>query len=500
MNVLYKLKDMDKYTKLAVLTILIGILIRFILVISYSVAGDACWHLSNAKFMANNLDIPLFEPLGREQPFWSPPAFHIISAIFFKLFWLLGSDAADFGIKLVSPLFGSLSLIVSYLILSILFDKKTSFYGILFLTFLPISMDYGIFSYADGMLTFFVVTSIYYALKNKTAISALSLSLAILTKYTGLFVIPVILYITFLKNKKSFWKKFTINFLVVLLVSSPWYIRNWIYLKNPVYPLLNSMFNGIDIGTTYSNLDFSRIISINSLIYPFLEFFGVPDGNLSNIFFFNMPYLSLLLVVWLAAVIAFSFPIFFGLNIKRETRNIVLVLLLTFLIVTVLHILNVGWSTGRRLLPITIILAFFWGNGITQIIKKIRNKNIEKIILIILAIIIIGFVFTSFIRINLAANQWNLFEDDFEWVKQNTDKDAIFIVGGQCIPYHIDRTSLSLSELKTGNYNYIWVNQNFRLDKRSILSKEHLQEIESKNKELVYHNLKTNTKIYKLIQ
>src|SRR3989338_3848013 len=97
-----------------------------------------------------------------------------------------------------------------------LFDKKTSFYGILFITFLPMSMDYGIFSYADGMLTFFIVTSIYYALKDKTTISALSLSLAILTKYTGLVAIPVILYITFLKNKKSFLKKFAIIFAVVL--------------------------------------------------------------------------------------------------------------------------------------------------------------------------------------------------------------------------------------------------------------------------------------------
>src|SRR3989338_4594962 len=403
-SMLYKLRNMDSYTKLALSTILIGILIRFILVIPYSVAGDACWHLSNAKFIANNLDMPLFEHLGREQPFWSPPLFHVISATFFKLFGLLGSDAADFGIKLVSPLFGSLSLIVSYFILSMLFDKKTSFYGILFITFLPMSMDYGIFSYADGMLTFFIVTSIYYALKDKTTISALSLSLAILTKYTGLVAIPVILYITFLKNKKSFLKKFAIIFAVVLLAGSPWYIRNWVYLKNPVYPILNSLFNGIDVGTTYSNFDFSKIVSINSLVYPLLEFFGVPDGNISKVFFFDIPYLSMLLSIWLAAVVIFSIPIFLGLDIKKETRNIALALLLPLLIAAILHILNVGWSTGRRLLPATVVLAFFWGNGIIKIIKKIRNKNIEKVILMVLAAIVIGFVFTSFVRISLATN------------------------------------------------------------------------------------------------
>ena len=304
------------------------------------------------------------------------------------------------------------------------FDKKAAFYGTLFATFLPISIDYGVFSYADSMLTFFILASVYYALKNKILISALSLSLAILTKYTGLVIIPVIIYIIFIKSSKSFLRKSAVMLAITAAVSSLWYIRNWAYLKNPVYPVLNSLFNGIEVGTTYSGFDFSRLFSINSIIFPFLEFFGVPDGNPSNIFFYNVPFLSAILAIWLISILLFILPIFFGLRINKETRNIAIVWMLGFLLAGVLHILNVGWSIGRRLLPITIILAFFWGNGIKNITKKTGHGII---IFSILALIIGGFVAVEIAKVNLAADSWGLYQDDFSWVKQNTEKDAVIL-------------------------------------------------------------------------
>src|SRR3989338_54920 len=495
-NALNKLRSLDRYTKFAIIIILIGIIMRFVLALPYHVAGDGCWHISNARFIANNYKIPLYEPLGRDQPFWSPPLFHIVSAVFYRAFGLFGIGAADFGIKLVSPLFSSLALIFSYLILKNLFDKKAAFYGTLFATFLPISIDYGVFSYADSMLTFFILASVYYALKNKILISALSLSLAILTKYTGLVIIPVIIYIIFIKSSKSFLRKSAVMLAITAAVSSLWYIRNWAYLKNPVYPVLNSLFNGIEVGTTYSGFDFSRLFSINSIIFPFLEFFGVPDGNPSNIFFYNVPFLSAILAIWLISILLFILPIFFGLRINKETRNIAIVWMLGFLLAGVLHILNVGWSIGRRLLPITIILAFFWGNGIKNITKKTGHGII---IFSILALIIGGFVAVEIAKVNLAADSWGLYQDDFSWVKQNTEKDAVFMAGGQCLSYNINKFSYQDSPDNLEKVKYAWVNQDFRLDKRVIMDASLLSEIRSRG-EIVYRNEKTKTEIYRLKQ
>ena len=150
------------------------------------------------------------------------------------------------------------------------------------------------------------------------------------------------------------------------------------------------------------------------------------------------------------------------------------------------------------LLPAIIALAFFYGIGMDNITKK--YKKLGNLPLIIIILISTGFIFAEAAKFTIASGNWDFYQEDFNWVKSNTNKEDIFLVGSQCIPYHIDRTSLFPSALKTGNYDYIWVNQNFKLDKRSILSDEHLQEMESKNKELIYQNQKTSTKIYKIIQ
>jgi len=179
MTLLKKFKNLNKYTKLAILIITIGILLRFSLASVYHPSGDACWHFSVARFIADEGRIPLFEQFGRDEPFWAPPVFHLILAFFYKSFSIFSQNIAEFSMKMVSPLFSSLTLIISYLITKELFSKKTALYSLIFLTFIPLSMDYGIFGYVDSTLSFFVVLSVYFMLKNKLISSALCFGLAI---------------------------------------------------------------------------------------------------------------------------------------------------------------------------------------------------------------------------------------------------------------------------------------------------------------------------------
>src|SRR3989338_2515937 len=194
-------KKLGKYEKYVIIVIILAIIIRFSLISIYTVSGDACWHFSVSKFIVNNMQIPLSEPLGRDEPFWSPPLFHIIASLFSSILSVFGSS---FGLKLISPLFGSMSLIVSYLLLKKFLNEKALFYSILFLSFIPIFIDYSIIGYMESLLTFFVLLSIYLALNNKFFLSGIAAGLSILTKYNGLFVIPVLLFIAYkyCKNKK----------------------------------------------------------------------------------------------------------------------------------------------------------------------------------------------------------------------------------------------------------------------------------------------------------
>ena len=121
------------YKKLTFIIIAAGILLRFFLASISSASGDACWQLSASRFIAENKRFPLYEPLGRSEPFWAPPLFHVMAATLYSAFGLLGPNAADFAMRMLSPLLGSLTLVISYLISKKLFDEKAALYSMIFI-------------------------------------------------------------------------------------------------------------------------------------------------------------------------------------------------------------------------------------------------------------------------------------------------------------------------------------------------------------------------------
>ena len=490
MNLSSSLKNLNKYEKYALIAIIIAVIVRFSLVGIYAVSGDACWHLSAARFMADSSQIPLFEPLGRDEPFWPPLLFHIIASFSYLL---LG----EFGMKLIAPIFGSLALIVSYFILRNFLDAKASFYSILFLSFIPISIDYSVLAYTESMLTFFVVLSIYLALKNNFVLSGITAGLAILAKYNGAFVIPVLMFIAYKNSKKDLRLKNSLVLLIVpLIISLPWFIRNWILLGNPIWPFLNFIFSGMEIKS-FSGFNISGLFSINTYLATYLGFFGFPDGNYNTLFFVNMPNIKILLGLFLIGTLIFIMPLFFGFR-KHKGSGVFYVLLGSFAALFMLYVANVGPLVSRMLLPTFLALAFFYGIGLDNIAAK--YKKISSLFLILVVLISTGFVAAEYVKFGIASDSWNFYKKDFEWIKSNTGKDAVFIAGGQCVSYHMARTALFPSEISSGKYDYVWVNQDFKLDKRAILNDEQLEELEHKEKYLVYGNDRTKTRIYKIRQ
>ncbi len=508
------LKPLD-YTKLSIIIILTGIIIRFYLASIHHVAGDACWQLSNSRFIAENLKIPLFEQFGRDEPFWAPPLFHMIAAFVYMLF------KSEFAVKMISPVFGSLSLILFLVVAKKLFGKKIAFYSILFLTFVPLHLDYSVFSYIDGMLAFLVLLSVYFALNNKIAASGIAAGIAILTKYNGIFILPALFYIVYEnnRNRRIFLKKVFILSLISLLIGSVWFARNWHYLGNPVWPFMNSFFNGIEVSSFHESsvgaVKISNIFNVNAAKSIYLGIFGVPDGNINALYFFKIPYINLLFAVWFFGTIIFSIPLFMGFISKRlKYRKLLFIWIIAYIILALLYVINASWSVSRFLLPAFPAAALIWGHGIENFkLKKIpkeflgcrkfqnflANKKVRNIFAALVAIIIIGFLLTSFIKINLAAKAWDFYNDDFSWVKLHTSKNAVFLSESQCISYNVERQTVTSNIKNLENADYIFVNQNFKLDSRAVLSKDVIEELNRKNTQLVYENKKSSTKIYKIV-
>ncbi|MCH7974908.1 MAG: glycosyltransferase family 39 protein [Bacteroidetes bacterium] len=81
---------------------------------------------------------------------------------FKKIKWILIVIAAlisqDFTIimsKLISKIFRTLTVILLYLIAREFYNKKTDFHSMIFINFIPVFIDFGIFSYVDIKATLF---------------------------------------------------------------------------------------------------------------------------------------------------------------------------------------------------------------------------------------------------------------------------------------------------------------------------------------------------------
>ena len=365
------------------------------------------------------------------------------------------------------------------------------------MAFLPLFMDYSIFSYVESMLVFFVVLSVYFLVNGRILLSSIVAGLSILTKYNGIFILPVLLYFVYRINKndkKLLLRNLLITAFVPLLISLPWFIRNWLILGNPIWPFLNFIFKGFE-AASYSNFNgFDYIFNINAIIFTYLGFFGVPDGNPQNLLFFNIPYINLLLIIWLIGTLIFILPLAIGFFIKRiKIKYLIYAWIISYLILFLLYVANVSWSVSRMLLPAVPALAVLWAYGFDYLLKKFNFKNFIQIILIL---IIFGLIFTETIKISLAAQQWNSYKKDFEWVRENTKKSDIIIAGGQCLSYNFDRQTLTPKIENLNKADYIWLNQRFMLDKRAIANEDFLLKIKENNYNKIYENKQTGTIIY----
>ena len=486
------------YVKLSIAVILIAAILRFAFALSHTVSGDACWHLASARFIAEHDKVPLFEGLGRLQPFWPPPLFHFAAALLYKIFSLISFDIAQISLKLVSPIFGTLTAIVAYLITRKLFDEKTAFYSVIFLNFVPLFLDYSVFSYTDSTTAFFSVLAIYLMLNGRHILSSASLGLAMLSKYNAVFVLPMLLYLAykFSINKKERTIRMLAVFFLPLLISSVWLLRNFTLLGNPFWPYLNGIFGGADIGISFNTIDFKPLLSFNSYLRAYLELFGVPNGDISLLYFFNTPFLKYLLFIWAAATLIFVCPFITGLFRKPKKQGnghflkSVYILFLSHFVMLLIYLVNTRWFGSRLLLPAIPFMAIVWANGLDSI-------KIKKAYIFIALIISIGFVGVEAAKISIAAREWSLYSQDFEWAKNNSRESDIFYGNGQCLSYNIDRLVIDhTSPFEPGKVDYAWINNKWRID--FSMNDASLAEIKNSGKlKIVYDNPDTGTTIYK---
>ncbi len=266
-------------------------------------------------------------------------------------------------------------------------SKVYGLIGCLFFLSIPIIVKLSITIYVDLGLVFFSTAALLFLFRwteepykiRYLIAAAIFCGLAVGTKYNGLLTlfilsafVPLLYLRTTTEGKNSFTAlKWGMVFLsIALLVCSPWFIRNYFWTGNPVFPLFKGIFNpdnaslkgGLDIFSVRHVLFHESTLQI--LLLPIRIFFEGQDNNPQ--FFDGILNPFLLILPFLA---------FF--RIKKENHFVVEKI--SFALFSILFIFIATFQSGMRIryitpiIPPLIILSVF---GLYNIQSFFRNKQI----------------------------------------------------------------------------------------------------------------------------
>ena len=232
----------DKWSR--VFFIVLIILLAWILLLSYTPprAADAMrYHLAQLKDIVQNHGFVL-----RPYCHYNFPLY--FSLLFLPIFMLL----KGVGIKLAVCVYFLLSL---FILLRIAKKIKLKYSRFLFLSFflIPIVYHEAHIVTNDWALIFYSLIGFLFLLKSSETkniawiyFAFLALGFAMGIKYQSIILIPWYLIIAYpiLKNTKKLCSIYHLlgSFIIMTLVASPFYIRNFINLGNPVWPLAQNIF------------------------------------------------------------------------------------------------------------------------------------------------------------------------------------------------------------------------------------------------------------------
>ncbi|MBF0118225.1 MAG: glycosyltransferase family 39 protein [Desulfobacterales bacterium] len=219
------------------------------------------------------------------------------------------------------------SILTSWIIYWHLKDRLNiifALFGALFFLSIPIIIKLSITAYVDLGLVFFSTASIIFIFKwiekqfniKYLIISGCLCGIALGIKYNALIILFILtMFVAFiyskfnsgekLKTAKSIWFSF-VFFSLALTLFSPWMIRNYIWKKNPIFPLYHSFFvsnnNLLSFSNVKKNFDPENnsklgLFAYRKLIYnetplqiasiPIRIFFEGKDGEIASFKYFD---------------------------------------------------------------------------------------------------------------------------------------------------------------------------------------------------------------------
>jgi len=223
-------------------------------------------------------------------------AYPILSTWFGEYLMELNGRWDDIIYRLFSPVFSILTAFIIYLFtLRMKGTVEAALLAVLFFISSPIVIFHSISTYIDMCFSFYVLLGIYFLYRYETEneshyliLSGLFFGFSALAKYNGIAVLAAIVIYMFIKiiigyirKKDRVFTLYQIGILIFsfLVISVPFYLRNYLYFGDPLYPFLNGIFHGKNLSPflveatrgsdIYISLDFyiQRFLT-NFVVFP----------------------------------------------------------------------------------------------------------------------------------------------------------------------------------------------------------------------------------------
>ena len=182
---------------------------------TYVISNDSVAFMQNAKFFASG---DFSSALGHDYH----PLYSLIMAVLYKV--VLGMELSG---TIISALFGTLTIIVFYLIGKSVFDQKVSFVSSVVLAFHPYAVRFSADIISESTYFFFFISALglgYFAITNRKlllfALTGICSALAYLARPEGIGIIIIVAFWCALKDCikiKVLWKEKLVSILILVV-------------------------------------------------------------------------------------------------------------------------------------------------------------------------------------------------------------------------------------------------------------------------------------------
>ena len=330
-----------------------------------------------------------------------PPLFIWINSIFASLFGI-----SEFGIRIVSVIFGILTIFFVYLLTKKWYGTKYGLLASALLSVLPIHVLFSRLGFIDVMVTFFIILTIYtyefVDIKNRNIIlflTGLSFGLSLITKFSALTVVGLYFIFTLIKglflnkDKLLYYKNNIINIVIVCTLAFTIVLLSTGFKLKNLFILLYGFIYLSYIQTTlyYDPFYYIFLVSINAL----------------------SPLIYLVLVL---SIFYLSFNI---LKNKNGKDFLLLSIIVGFILIAAIQ----GRTSPRHLVLISPFIAIIVSR--TIILFSDRFKKVTKVKFFVLILLFISFqALWSYYEVEKDL-KYSLWGDVGNYINQNLPENAV---------------------------------------------------------------------------